>query len=151
MLQNVMSQKIPYVTVWVTACSHYFGLSFPFFSFSFFTHTKKTHADSHSSRDLFSNIHRHDAQITYAWKHQHTHTCMHIHICLQSICHRVKLFTLLEIFRCLVCKDHQHHKSWHWFRCNEMDQLCQISNTAEIAQTTHGSLWHMLNTAFCQT
>ena len=70
-LLKMMSQKIPYVNLWVTASLHSLFLARLYFRNK--TH-KRTYSDSLSSRDLFSNIHQCDAHITHAWIHLHWDT-----------------------------------------------------------------------------
>lgn len=144
-LQKMMSQKIPYVTVWVTACSHYFGLYFPFsflfwvFFFSF----------------LFLHTHRCRFTLLKGFVLKHSPTWR---------THNPRMNTLTRAgVRVRILSSAGHPSSWRdafdkassgarhaevsafihhdvGFRRGDMDRLCQISDTAEITWTTRGSL-----------
>ncbi len=101
-LLKMMSQKIPYVNLWVTARTHYFWAIFILETTKRAHIHTHTHKDSFSSRDLFSNIHQCDAHITHAWIHTQTHMRTY---CQQDIYHPVKPLTLLIIYRYSICYD----------------------------------------------
>lgn len=103
--RTMMSQKIPYVSRWVTACAHYFWAAFYFRnSDDNKQHTRTnthTRTDSHSGRDsfslrdLFPNIHQCDARIKHTWIHTCAHTLAeeYIRSILQGLLMRCRLLS----------------------------------------------------------
>lgn len=103
LLLKMMSQKIPYVNLWVTACTYYFG---PSFFLEPTTHAR-AHTYTHTQRLIL--LKRFVLKHSSVWRTHNpriitpTHTDTNAHISQQNIYHPVKTLTLLMTYRCSAC------------------------------------------------